>query len=476
MDAPDGVRSGARRVRRLVGIAAAGVLAAVLAMNGVAAINPSRSAATPAADAVEPGTGSAVAQTIKLNPTASSLSIGVTLAQALAGHQNTDAQAESNPVDLGVIGTALTAQGCTGGKPTVSPDQLPQPLRASSQDSPSGTSTKTGSYQNFIQESVKATKAPFADSVTQTMPTGLPGVLQVGPGRAEATSGLVNGQRVATATVDISNLTIAGVVALNGLHWKGVYSSGTKTTYSGEFTIGSLTIAKVPVPVQNPQAIVDSLNKVLGALGVVITWPTAHLNGDALFVDPLKIAVVPNAGRDAVAGGVLNAIQPIREPTFEAVLKASCQAATPILVSDVVIGSITGAGSFGVELGGVQATTGTIELSNFLGGDGSNAAPEVAPAAGDTGSVGGTTGGSNLGSTSDSQAPAGAPTSVTGSEPAASSPHPAAPVAAHEKLPPGVRGGALAAVAGGVLGLMLLLGEGDRRKMRKAQRQIPFGL
>jgi hypothetical protein len=299
-------------------------------------------------------------------------------------------------------------------------------------------------------------------------------VLQIGPARAEATSGLVNGQRVATATVDIANLTIAGVVALNGLHWKGVYSTGTKTTYSGEFTVGSLTVGGVPVPVQSPKAVIDLLNQVLGPLGVVITWPTAHLNGDALFVDPLTIAVEPNAGRDAITGGVLNAIQPIREPLFDALLKATCQAATPILISDVVIGSITGAGSFGLELGGVHASTGTITLSDFLGGGGESA-PETATGAVTGGGVGGT-GGSSLGSTGDLGPTVPGPTSTSGSAPTASPTSGATSAAAHEKLPPGVRGGALAAVAGGVLGLVLLLAEGDRRKMRKAQRQIPIGL
>lgn len=475
MVAPDGVRISPRRLRRFVGIAAAGVLAGVLAMNGVAAVNPPRSAAATAADAVAPGTGSSVAQTIKINPTAAALSIGVTLSQALAGHQNQQAQAESNPVDLGVIGTTLTAQGCTGGPPTVQQDQLPQPLTVSSSD-PAAAKGETGNYSNLIQESVKANNTPFADAVTETLPLGLPGVLQIGPGRAEATSGLVNGERVATATVDISNLTIAGAIAINGLHWQATYSTGTKTAYAGDFTIGSLSIAGQKVPTQNPKAVFDALNGVLGSLGVVLTMPTAHLNGDALFVDPLSVGIVPNASRDAVTSAVIDGIQPIQEATFNALLQATCQAASGITVLQVVLGSITGAGSFTLELGGVQAATGTIQLSDFLGGGG-DSAPEGTPGAAGSGGLGGTSGGSGLGSVGGLPAaePAGQ-TSLSGTNNAASPTRGATQAAAHEKLPPGVRGGALAAVAAGVLGLVLLLAEGDRRKMRKAQRQIPLGL
>lgn len=472
MHAPKGVRIRARRLRRFVAIAAAGVLAGVLAMNGIAAIDAPGSAAAAADDAVAPGTGASGAQTIKIDPTAGSLSVGVTLGGALAGHQNNKAQAQSTPVDLGVIGTSLTSASC-GGSSTLQPNQLPQPLMVSSTD-PGAANGQTGTYAGVFNESAKANNTPFADAVTTIQPVGIPGVLEVGSGRAEATSGLVNGQRVATATVDISSVTLAGVIALNGLHWAGVYSSGTKTTYNGQFTVGNLTIGGNPVPTQDPEAVVTALNNVLGALGVVIQWPTAHLNGNALFVDPLTISVVPNSGRDALTGAVLNAIAPVQQPAFNQLIQNMCQSSSAITVFDIALGSVTGAGSFNLELGGVNATTGTITESDFLGGGG-DSTPEVGGAS--SGSIGGgTTGGSNLGSLGGSTGDLGAgPTALSGTNNAASPAHGATPAAAHEKLPPGVRGGALAAVAGGVLGLMALLAEGDRRKMRKAQRQIPIG-
>src|SRR5207237_5536889 len=66
-------------------------------------------------------------------------------------------------------------------------------------------------------------------------------------------------------------------------------------------------------------------------------------------------------------------------------------------------------------------------------------------------------------------------TSTAGTTPAAgggtgsASPTPAAAV-----LPKGARGGALAGVGLAGLALLAAMAEGDRRKMRRAQREIPF--
>ena len=101
-------------------------------------------------------------------------------------------------------------------------------------------------------------------------------------------------------------------------------------------------------------------------LGVQIKPPKAHLDAGILFVDPLSVAVVPSATRDALTGAVLGGAQPVRENLYDQILKASCKFSTFITVTDILVGSITGSGSFALELGGVQATTSELKLSHNL--------------------------------------------------------------------------------------------------------------
>src|SRR5207237_534251 len=75
-------------------------------------------------------------------------------------------------------------------------------------------------------------------------------------------------------------------------------------------------------------------------------------------------------------------------------LKASCKFGDVISIADIAVGSVSGTGSFSLELGGVSATTGELTLSNALNvPDLASVGPSSAPSLGDTGgapAVGGT--------------------------------------------------------------------------------------
>src|SRR5688500_12126615 len=60
-----------------------------------------------AAGPVEPGQGVAAAQTVKFDPKAGGLSLGITFGQAIGAHQNLVAQATSQAINLGVIGSTI---------------------------------------------------------------------------------------------------------------------------------------------------------------------------------------------------------------------------------------------------------------------------------------------------------------------------------------------------------------------------------
>jgi hypothetical protein len=444
--------------------------------------------ASPGANAAdnefENGTASAIAQSYKVNPTAASLSIGITFGLSLADYTNQVARAESRAIDLGIIGTTLASEPCDGGDPTLSSEKQPQPLRAESSDpKAAGGMSEQDKYAPVMTKSVRASNAPESEAQTTTIPLGQKGVLQMSGVKSDALTHIIDGKtREAKATVDVQSIDIAGAVHLGDLHWEALYRTGADTTKGGKFTIGEATVAGAPVavPQGDPTPAFEAINTALAPLGIELRQPKAHENAGIVFIDPMTIAVVPSTTRDQLTGNVLNAAHPVRESLYDALLKQDCSNATYITVSDIVIGSITGSGSFEVLVGGGQATSGELKTTNFLKGFDTGGLPGLDDISG--GPLGDSSGGSSVGSgaLADSSSSSGLPSGDSSAGKASTpgndngnggSEQAATPAASHRPL--GKRGGALAAV--GSLGLLLLLAmaEGDRRMMRRAQRMIP---
>lgn len=427
--------------------------------------------AAPQVSTTPPGIGNALAETVKVDPRAGGLSIGITLGRAIAGHQNSVAQASSQAIDLGVIGTTMAAQGCDGSPPSLEASKQPQALQVDSRQQgvsdfkSEGESKVPGGDVLFLKKA-RATTAPFGEAITTTAPFGVANVLEVGGGVAHTTSGLVGDQRVATATVDISSIKLAGQIALEGLHWEVSYPSTGDAQPSGTFTIGRLTVAGQTVPTQDAASALAGLNALLGTVGLQLQPPTFVRNPTFAYVAPLGISVVPNAARDQVFASVLRGVQPIRQPLFDALLKAKCTLSSEITVFDIALGSISGSGSFNLLLGGVQASSGEAPVNNYvLGGFGkfpglaAPPAPTAPPIA-----------------TAAAPRPTGTPTPTPTPTTQAAAPrtqsNPIQQVSVLKRA--GERGGPLAVV--GFTGLVLLAtaAEADRRKMRAALRVIAF--
>jgi hypothetical protein len=221
----------------------------------------------------------------------------------------------------------------------------------------------------------------------------------------------------------------------------------------------------VPIPATGPDAAFAAANTVLAAFGLQLRAPAIHTGKNAASIDPMAIAVIPNATRDALLGTVLGAVQPVRKSLTDAILEQSCKNGTYITVADIAIGSISGSGSFSLELGGVSASTGDVVTSHFLGAiptfnpNDNSALPST-----DLSPIVSGTGFASLPPADGGLAPAtgatAAPTATT---------HGARTIAAAK----GTRGGRLAALAAGTLLLLAAVAEADRRKMRRAQRMIP---
>lgn len=421
---------------------------------------------------LQPGRGLAIAETQKIDPKAGGLSLGITMGRSIAGHQNTVAQASSQAVDLGVIGTTAAAQQCDGSAPSLPADKQPQAIQVDSrQADPHQTSDQdqvAGAPIPSRREAL-ATNAPYGEAITTTGPLDISGLIKIGQGVSRTYSGIVDDgkAREAKATVDIDGITFPGGISMSGLHWEATWRSTDDNPAKGFFTIGSASAGGQSLPTNDPSDTLAKLNDALKPLGYAVRPPKAYSRGGAQYVDPMGIEVFPSPTRDALANTLLGGIQPIREDLFTALLNQDCKNSTYITVFDVAVGAMTGGGSFNLILGGVQATSGDALSNQYCLGCGGNSSPL-------------TLGGNNASNvlspssaigTSKSATPAAAPAANTGGGNAAAAPAAVTPAASTKTK--GARGGAMAGVGLASLGLLGLMAEGDRRKMRRAQREIP---
>lgn len=423
---------------------------------------------------VEPGVGSAYAQGYKIDPRSGRLSFGITYGLALAGHQNNVAVGEARSVDLGVIGTTLAAEGCDGGDPTFPKEDQPQPLVVRSTEENSGAGrTET---ENAVEKQAKATDQPFAESVAITAASGDPAAVRIGSTTSRTVSGIVDGSRRATAITEVGDVTFAGgAVVLTGLRWIGTYQSAPAEEISGSFTIEGIESAGRQIPVDDVVAGLAQVNEVLDPLGFFLDPPTVRNESGIVFVDPLRIGIEPSPTRDGVLGPAISALSPVRQSVFDALIEADCSNASYITIADIVLGSVTGAGSLNIELGGVTASSGDLGATSMLG-----ALPNFisdTPPGPSLGSGGATSGGggSFVGEDFDAGGAGATDTTDAGTvdpTPAASTGDETAIAAAEPAS--GSRGGPLVGVGLGGLALLAALAEGDRRKMRRAQRSVPM--
>jgi hypothetical protein len=442
-----------------VGVAAASLLTFTLSTPGSAA--PQQAAPFGA------GTGSATALVYKVNPLFGSLSFGITAGESVAGHQNTGAQAQSKAVNLGVIGVTLAGEGCEGSDPTLPSEAQPQPVVVNS-DEPGADQGRTETLGEVVSMSSKATKVPFSQAITSVAPIGDRAGIYVSAGTATATSGIVeDGIREARAVTEIGEISLFnGLIRFQGLRWEAIQRTGAVTENTGTFTVGGIKLGPALLPL--PTGALDELgllDQTLAALGITFTVPKVRVEQGIVFVDPLKVGIIPSTLRDTITGGILRELQPTRQALVDALLGISCgedpdilgnNAKTVITVLDLALATISGAGSTTLELGGVQATT--AEIAGFTGLGQAPALPSLP----DLPSL-----------PSNPITPAipalpGRPGAATLNRPAQT----AAPISSTPGDDDGKRGGVLLGVGLGGLLLLLATAEADRRKMVRAQREI----
>lgn len=421
---------------------------------------------------VDAGLGNAFAQGYKVDPRSGRLSLGIGYGVSLAGHQNLVSQAESRSVDLGIIGSTLAGEGCDGGDPTLAKEDQPKPLTARSTDEDAGTQKQETEYG--VDKQAVADGSPLARAIATTAAAGDPAVVQIGSTESLTESGVVDGKRVARAVTDVSKVSfLGGQVELRGLRWEAIYQTAPEELTSATFSIEGITVAgeSLPIPEDNPAGPLAEANAVLQPLGFTLEPPTTRVESGIAFVDPMRIGIIPSEIRETILSPVIGGLQPVRESVFDALIAQDCGNATYILIADIVLGSVTGAGSLALEVGGVTATSSELKRTSFLGGFGGSLAP-LPPSSNGGGNLAPTLSGTSGSPVSTGGVSSTAPSTTAPADDGGDQ-EVAAPIVDTEPIS-GSRGGPMVAVGLGGLLLLAALAEGDRRKMRRAQRTLPM--
>lgn len=347
--------------------------AASLSLVGAALLMPPAGAS----GAFVVGTATATAQAFALMPRTGGFAYTITGGSSIADYRGTLAQAESQSLDFGLIGTSLTAEGCDGSKPTISPDQMPQPLIA---ESDKGDSTKSADQAGLAQsgvlavsghETVSATTVPAATATFDGGNLTIPGLLAATGMTTSAGAKLIAGQaRTATADAAVGRLSLlGGVVVLDDLHWSADQRSGAGAKAEGAFTAGDVIVngQKYPGSADQLAAVFQAVNAALAPTGLHVTVPVAHKTANGIAVPPLAIGIDDSSLGATVVNPVLTASQPVQEQIKNILFGISCKFGSVFTIEDIFLSAVDGTGGLDLLLGGVNARSDGTSYANPFG-------------------------------------------------------------------------------------------------------------
>jgi hypothetical protein len=366
------------------------VTAVVVAQFPAAAITSTTTSTTPQSapttSSFVAGSAAATSQAFALNPRDAGLAATVTIGQSIADYRDSLAQASSQALNLGLIGSSLTVQ-CNALPPTLTAGELPKPLSLES-DSGVGTVDQAAAGPNTKaaraatgRETVTVSPQPNegATSSFDGERVSLAGLIDISGLSSYATSRLINGQaRIATATADIAKIDLlGGKVTLGGLHWQISVRSGSHPKVSRSFSLGSASIAGVKLPTI-PNALGSTLaaiNKAASVTGFHISLPEPTLEAGIYGISPLSIGIDNSRLGTELVVPVLNLIHMLVDPSVSALTTAVCQLGSVYTTLNLLISGFSGIGALDAELGGATATTDDTAYANPFG----NGTPPTLP-------------------------------------------------------------------------------------------------
>jgi hypothetical protein len=322
------------------------------------------------------GTAMATAGVLRIAPGTGSLQLATTTGVSIARVANSLAEAQAQSIDLGLIGTSLTAEQCNGDAGALRQDQLPKPTgvdnrkgnaNASSEELPLAASALGGGLEEAQADTIPAAHGSVSAITSQLGP-----VVGISGGRSDAFSRVDPGEaREAEATVSV-DIDIAGIVQLRGAQWRAFHRTGAKPSTAGSFSVASSTAGGLPVPVDQLDPLEAALNTALAASGITVDLPSVvHITSpnDVVQVTPLRVTLKDSPVGKAALGPVLNLTRAQREQMFNAIVGSFCQAASLLLVGDVGLNVASGTGFLTVDVGGAQAASADLVIGNPFGAD-----------------------------------------------------------------------------------------------------------
>ena len=363
------------RTRRWRGFArtiVVGIVSTTLAVGATIAL----ASGDAGADAGGVANGNAVAQAsvLRIAPGVGSLALATTTGTSLAHVANQLAEAQAQALDLGLIGSALTAEKCDGSPGALTPDQLPQPLvvdnrkgdaTATKDEAPIGQSALGGGRKEVSADGTPASHADVTNIVGSVGNT-----VTLSGGRSDAIAKVDPGKgREADATVSV-DIDIAGVVQLHNAQWHAFHRTGDDSSQGGTFSVASTTVGGIPVPIDQLGPLQDAINQALALTGITIALPTVqHITSPTDFVQvtPLEIKLDDTPLGKAALGPGLNASREQREQLINQLLQVSCQLAGGALIADIGLDIISGTGFAIIDIGGATVSSGEIDYQNPFG-------------------------------------------------------------------------------------------------------------
>jgi hypothetical protein len=345
------------------------------------------------------GSALATSQAFAVAPRDAGLNAVVTFGRTIADYRNSLAQASSQAIDLGLIGSTLTVQ-CSSLPPPAKPGQLPQPLVVESDGRPAHAVKSTAGPASgpataaTAREEVTASGAPH-EAATATYDEErieLPGALAVTGLSSSGFAQLVPGQnRIADATAGVSTVSLGGgKVVLRGLHWEARRQTGARSSALTEFTIGSATVngSSMPTSGSSLPATLAAVNRALTSTGLHVTAPTVSRRAGVFAVGPLSIGIDNSRLGGMIINPLIDALGPVTDPVVNTLTGAVCQLGSFYSLVNLLLSGFDGIGGLDLEIGGASATVNDTTYANPFGTatfPGTNAAGPAPPGASATG-------------------------------------------------------------------------------------------
>ncbi len=430
------------------------------------------------------GDVTAISQAMQVQPKTGGFAFTITVGTSIADYRDTLAQASSQSLNLGLLGTALTTQQCNGSNPALKPNQIPQPLVAESdrgnqhRTGTTGPAASSGVLAAAGKEAVTATTQPSANASFDGGTLGIPGVATMTGFSSDGSTQLAGQTREATGTAEIHQLSLAGgQVVLDNLLWTATQRTGAQTGADGSFNVGGLTVAgkqERPTAANLAKAFA-AVNRALASTGLHVDPPSVKQHGSAVVVSPLTVGIDNSQVGHKLVSPLLTKAQPVTDALTNALLGISCQFGSPLTVADLVLGTADGTGSTDLMFGGASVGTQVIASRDPFGSPhlGSPLGKVPAGSTGTNSSAAGGSGSSGLGGSSGTAPPASTG-KAAGKQPAVAAPVAAATTTCSSTSMahwPSCSTGNALGVGLIALGVLALVGGGDFAVLRR--RRLP---